>query len=350
MKKEDLMKKVLIFIMVAAMALFAAEKVYLAPVGLTGMHEDYAVASSKLMKAYIEDDGRFILVVGTAEDGVKADNQAAVRQKATEKGCSKYIIAEFTRLGENVIMSFKLYDVGSEAPIWDDRLKARNPDDFDPIIQRVARNIGTKNKAVDDSDIYSVTEQETKTPKRKGVNAYIGMSVGGLMAVQPDVEVYAGLDFWLLYDAQVIFFGIDWDMYGLGDDAPIDYMDFAISAYYPFGTRAITPFVGGGLAYSKTEYYSDIPKEYRSGYNSYYYYDDDEYDDESAGLTGFIGGGVMFNRSSRVMFIAQVKYMLNFYRNDIYETKKKDDGYVDIVSKHHAVQGLVFNVGIGYGF
>jgi hypothetical protein len=58
----------------------------------------------------------------------------------------------------------------------------------------------------------------------------------------------------------------------------------------------------------------------------------------------------MFNRSSRVMFIAQVKYMLNFYRNDIYETKKKDDGYVDIVSKHHAVQGLVFNVGIGYGF
>ena len=346
---EVYMKNVLIFIMAAALTLFAAEKVYLAPVGLTGMHEDYALASSKLMKAYIEDDGRFILVVGTAEDGVKADNQVAVSQKAAEKGCSKYIIAEFTRLGENVIMSFKLYNVGSEAPIWDDRLKARNPDDFDPIIQRVARNIGTKHKAVDDSDIYSVTEQETKTPKRKGVNAYIGMAVGGLMATQPDVEVYAGLDFFLLYDAQVILFGIDWDMYGLGDDAPVDYMDFAISAYYPFGTKAITPFVGGGLAFSKTEYSSDIPKEYRSGYNSYYY-DDDEYDDESSGLTGFIGGGVMFNRSSRVMFIAQVKYMLNFYRNDIFETKKKDDGYVDVVSKHHAIQGLVFNVGIGYGF
>ena len=343
------MRKILLSVLALAVALFAAEKVYLAPVGLTGMHEDYAVASSKLMKAYIEDDGRYILVVGTAEDGVKADNQAAVSQKAAEKGCSKYIIAEFTRLGENVIMSFKLYNVGSEAPIWDDRLKARNPDDFDPIIQRVARNIGTKHKAVDDSDIYSVTEQETKTPKRKGVNAYIGMSVGGLMAVQPEVEVFAGLDFWLLYDAQVILFGIDWDMYGLGDDAPVDYMDFAISAYYPFGTKAITPFVGGGLAFSNTEYSSDIPKEYRSGYNSYYY-DDDEYDDESSGLTGFIGGGVMFNRSSRVMFIAQVKYMLNFYRNDIYETKKKDDGYVDVISKHHAIQGLVFNVGIGYGF
>ena len=83
------MKKILLSVLVLAVALFAAEKVYLAPVGLTGMHDDYAVASSKLMKAYIEDDGRFILVVGTAEDSVTADNQEAVQKKAAEKGCSK---------------------------------------------------------------------------------------------------------------------------------------------------------------------------------------------------------------------------------------------------------------------
>ena len=348
------MKKILFAIVALSVALFAAEKVYLAPVGLTGMHGDYAVASSKLMKAYIEDDGRFILVVGSSQDGVTADNQEAVRAKAVEKGCSKYIIAEFTRLGESVIMSFKLYSVDKEAPVWDDRLKARNPDDFDPIIQRVARNIGTKNKAVDDSDIYSVTEQETKTPQRKGVNAYIGMSVGGLMAVQPEVEVFAGLDFWLLYDAQVILFGIDWDMYGLGGDTPLDYMDFAISAYYPFGTRAITPFVGGGLAFSQTEYESKVPRAERytdSDVYSYNYRSDDyEYNDESSGLTGFVGGGVMFNRSSRVMFVAQVKYMLNFYKNDIYKSKKDEKGNTIISVKDHAIQGMIFNVGIGYGF
>ena len=113
-------------------------------------------------------------------------------------------------------------------------------------------------------------------------------------------------------------------MYGLGDDAPLDYMDFAISAYYPFGTKAITPFVGGGLAFSQTEYQSDMPSEYRR--NSYsYYYDDNDYSSEKSGLTGFIGGGVMFNRSSRVMFIAQAKYMLNFYKNDIYSSKKNEN-------------------------
>lgn len=348
------MKKFLLSVLVLAVALFAAEKVYLAPVGLTGMHGDYAIASSKLMKAYVEDDGRYILVVGSAEDGVTTDNQAAVRQKAVEKGCSKYIIAEFTRLGENVIMSFKLYSVDKDAPIWDDRLKARNPDDFDPIIQRVARNIGTKNKAVDDTDIYSVTEQETKTPKRKGVNSYIGMAVGGLMAVQPEVEVFAGLDFFLMYDAQVILFGIDWDIYGLGDDSRLDYMDVAISAYYPFGTKAITPFLGGGLAYSKSEYESKIRKSDRytdSGVYPYNYSTDDyDYSDESSGLTGFIGGGVMFNRSSRVMFIAQAKYMLNFYKNDIFNYEELDNGGAQITAKDHAIQGLIFNVGIAYGF
>lgn len=335
------MKKIWLSLLALTISVWAAEKVYLAPVGLTGMHEDYAVASSKLMKAYIEDDGRFLLVVGTAADSVKSDDQAAVRQKAIEKGCPKYIIAEFTRLGENVIMSFKLYGVDKDAPIWDDRLKARNPDDFDPIIQRVARNIGTRKKAADDDDIYSVTEQETRPTKRKGVNSYIGASVGGIMATQPDVEVFGGLDVFLLYDAQVILFGVDWNMYGLGSNVAMEYMDLAISAYYPFGSRAVTPFVGGGLAFSGTSYDSDIPSRYR-GYS-------DDYSDDRTGLSGFVGGGVMFNRSSRVMFIAQVKYLMNFYKNKMYEVDEHE-GFVNIVEKDHAIQGLVFNVGIGYGF
>ena len=168
---------------------------------------------------------------------------------------------------------------------------------------------------------------------------------------QPEFDVYAGLDFYLMYDAQVILFGIDWDIYGLGDDSKLGYMDIAISAYYPFGTKAITPFLGGGLAYSHTEYQSDIPLEYRStNYNYSFYDNDEEFEDGSSGLTGFIGGGVMFNRSSRVMFIAQAKYMINFYKNDVFDYEKMDDGRVQITSKDHAVQGFVFNVGIGYGF
>ena len=42
--------------------------------------------------------------------------------------------------------------------------------------------------------------------------------------------------------------------------------------------------------------------------------------------------------------------MINFYKNDIFSYKEQDDGSAVITSKDHAIQGLVFNVGIAYGF
>ena len=140
-------KKLLAATLAVAASVYASERVYLAPFDMVGLNQNFAAPSEKLMNAYIEDDGRFILVNHSEEDSIKAGDRDAANKKAIEKNCSKFIIAEFTRLGENVITSFKLYDVNNESPVWTDRLKAKNPDDFDPIIQRVARNIGTKRKA-----------------------------------------------------------------------------------------------------------------------------------------------------------------------------------------------------------
>ena len=174
-------KTILAVVTAFSVATFAAEKVYMAPVGTTNIHSDYGIAAQKLMKTYIEDDGRFILVEGTAADSVVLEKQETVKAKAIEKGCDKYLIAEFTRLGDNVILSFKFYSTGSETPIWQDRLKAANPDDFDPIIQRVARTIGTNEKATNDEDIYNITENEARLPKRKKVNSYFGIGIGGMV-------------------------------------------------------------------------------------------------------------------------------------------------------------------------
>lgn len=338
------MKKVLLSILAMAVSIFAAEKVYMAPVSLVGMHSDYGVIASKLMKAYIEDDGRYILVVGTEQDSVSIDNQSSIRQKAISLGCSKYITAEFTRLGENVLTSFKLYGTDSDAPVWDDRLKAKNPDDFDPIIQRVARNIGTKNKATRDDDIYSVTKQETVARTRKPVTAYWGLSINGALTFQPEVDVLAGLSTFLLYDADIMLFSIDGSIYGF--DETLNMGSLNIAGYYPFGSRAIAPYVGLGLGLSFTEYNSKVETPRSS---SYYYYDD-EYYDEQSGLTGFIGGGVIINRNSKLMFNVNLRYFMNFYKNKIYETEHKANGDLQIISKTHAANGLVMGIGLAYGF
>ena len=136
-----------------------------------------------------------------------------------------------------------------DAPIWTDRLKAANPDDFDPIIQRVARNIGTREKATSDQDIYNVTENETKLPKRKKVNSYFGIGIGGMVPLSPVVEMTPGVNLFGMYDTQTLLIGLDANFWGMGTDNRYSYADIGISIHYPFGRKFIAPYIGGGLTY-----------------------------------------------------------------------------------------------------
>lgn len=336
-------KKLLAASLALAASIYASERVYLAPFNMVGLNPDFGVAAEKLMNAYAEDDGRFILINHAVEDSVKGDDRTAINQKAIEKNCTKFIMAEFTRLGENVITSFKLYDINNESAVWSDRLKAKNPDDFDPIIQRVARNIGTKNKATNDDDIYTVTEQETKKPKRKGVTTYYGLNIIGNLALAPEADMAAGLGFFMFYDARNLFFSLDMAISNMGEDKEKPTMfDIALSIYYPFGTSNITPFVGGGLAYSWRTTYS----EYDS-YDGYYYYSDSD-ELNANGLSADIGGGVMFNRASRISFILQAKYFFDFFSTPHIESKSIGNNKIEYQRKSSHIHGFKFSLGLGF--
>jgi len=338
--KMNCIKTLLAATLALAASIYAAERVYLAPFNMIGLNEDFATAAEKLMNAYIEDNGRYVLVNHAENDSVMAGDRETANKMAVQKNCTKFITAEFTRLGENVITSFKLYDVNNESPVWSDRLKARNPDDFDPIIQRVARNIGSKKKATDDSDIYSVTEQETKNPKKKGVSSYWGAKIMGALPLNPsEAKMDAGLGFFVLYDARDLLFGLDWTSSNLGEDkSKTTLVDLSLSVYYPFLTTNITPYAGGGLAYS-----------WRSNYVLDRYYDSSE--QTKSGLSLDLGGGVIFNRASRVMFMAQVTYFIDFFETEFIEEVKDKNGTITGVkpSKHY-MNGFKFGLGLAIGF
>lgn len=344
-------KKLLAASLALAASIYAAERVYLAPFNMVGLNESFALPAEKLMNAYIEDDNRFVLVNYTEEDSIKAGDRDAANKKAIEKKCSKFIMAEFTRLGENVITSFKLYDVNNESPIWNDRLKAKNPDDFDPIIQRVARNIGTKNKAVDDDDILSVTAQETKKLRKKSISSYLGAQVSLVTELNPDVQCDGGLGFFLFYDARNFLFSLNWSMNNIdakGTSRP-RLSALSLSGYYPFGTKNITPFIGGGLAYSRRTLDIDVDG-----------FDSDEYDMTSSGVSVELGGGIIFNRASRIMFIADAKYFIDCFKSPFLKSinEKKtnsNDSYYryqkeyDIKSQNNYLTGFKFSLGLAFG-
>ncbi len=344
-------KKLLAVSLAFAASVYATERVYLAPFNMVGLNENFALPAEKLMNAYIEDDKRFVLVNYTEEDSIKAGDRDAANKKAIEKHCSKFIMAEFTRLGENVITSFKLYDVNNESPVWNDRLKAKNPDDFDPIIQRVARNIGTKNKAVDDDDILSVTAQETKKLRKKSISSYLGAQITGVTSLNPDVQFDGGFGLFLFYDAKNFLFSLDWSINNIdakGTSRP-RLSGLSLSGYYPFGTKNITPFLGAGLAYSRRTLDIDV-----DGYSS------DEFDLTSSGVSFELGGGVIFNRASRVMFIADAKYFIDCFKSPYLKsiTEKKtetSDSYYrpkkefDIKTKNNYLTGFKFSLGLAFG-
>jgi opacity protein-like surface antigen len=332
-------KKFLATTLALAASIYAAERVYLAPFSMVGLNEDFGIAAEKLMNAYIDDNGRFILVNYAEDDSVKTGDRESANNIAIKKNCTKFIMAEFTRLGENVITAFKLYDINNEAPVWSDRLKAKNPDDFDPIIQRVARNIGTRHKATNDDDIYTVTEQETKNPRKKGVTSYWGAKIVGALPLNPsEAKMDAGLGAFVLYDARDLLFGFDWTITNLGESYDkTRLIDLTLSAYYPFTTSNITPYAGGGLSYSWRDTRIDTDRFYNSN--------------EANGLSLQIGGGVLFNRASRVMFIAQATYFIDFFETSFYREQYDTVGRItNIIESKHYMNGFKFGLGLAIGF
>ena len=333
-------KKFLATTLALAASIYAAERVYLAPFSMVGLNEDFGIAAEKLMNAYIDDSGRYVLVNYAEDDSVKVGDRESANKVAAQKNCTKFIMAEFTRLGENVITAFKLYDVNNEAPVWSDRLKAKNPDDFDPIIQRVAKNIGTKKKATNDDDIYTVTDQETKKPKKKGVTSYWGGKIVGTLPLNPsEAKMDAGIGAFILYDARDLIFGFDWSMSNLGESKDkATLIDLTLAAYYPFTSSNISPFAGGGLSYS-----------WRYTYHEYGYYYDDE--NQANGLSLQIGGGVLFNRASRVMFITQINYVIDFFETSFFSEQHDTRGNTtNLVEKKHYMNGFKFGLGLAVGF
>ena len=95
-------KKLLAIALTFAASIYAAERVYLAPISAVGINENIGIAAEKLMNAYIDENNRYVLISYSEEDSIKVGDRESINKKANEKNCTKFIMAEFTRLGENV--------------------------------------------------------------------------------------------------------------------------------------------------------------------------------------------------------------------------------------------------------
>ncbi|MBM2814525.1 MAG: hypothetical protein HW421_1287 [Ignavibacteria bacterium] len=318
--------------------ILAAEKVYFPQFELINVHSDYRYSTSKLLKNYVDEQGSFTIVMSQKNDSTLSQlpiNQIQELAKAAD--CPYFLVGDLNRMGETVIISITLYNTSDASQRWKDRLKASSPDDMDPILQKIARQIGTEKKAGADGDIYSVTDYESRQLKQmKSINSF-GMALGGTVfmsdAFTEDPFSAGGGIFWL-YDARTLLFEIHGQMYFTGNS----YMtNISIEAYKPLESLANSFFIGGGLGLGHTSYDS-------SENNSVF--SDPDYTGD--GLMLILGGGYIFGRTSSVSLRIHAKYFFGIHNMKGYTggyynenpQKKPDKSFP---------HGLVLNLEIYFG-
>lgn len=282
-------KSFLIILLILGGSIQAQEKLYVSYFEVLGMHPDYQVSLTRLFKSYVDIEGRYISVL-PLEVPEKQPTTEGLMKLAQDKGCTYFMTGEMNRLAEVVICTFTLYDASTGNKVWNDMLRAMTPDDLDPILKRVARAMGTENKATTSGDIYSVTEYDSRELKQLRANYSFGISVGGAYPFYKDVEKAFGAGYGVMasYDSRNIILDIKGEMYF----SDVDMYFLSLDALYPFSPENSTPYLLGGLGIGGINVVFENERN-----NTYPEYWPSE---RGGGLLLFLGGGYIINRQSNV--------------------------------------------------
>lgn len=285
--------------------LLSQEKVYMPFFEVINMNYEYQYSVSRLLKTYLEDDNRYALVLPPKPDSLyPSESFETTKARAESYGAKYFIISELNRVGEMVLISIALYNTSDGVKIWSDKLKAKTPEDLDPIMQRIAKNIGTGRKAALEGDIYSVTDFEGEELKKTSTNNYFGISVGGVsLFTSIPFTTLAGVGLIWSYDAKNILMELKAQGYWATQSSVYD---VSVETYYPFSKNPRTLFIGGGLGISGV---NDNDAYYFPSSNSYR-------DRHGYGLMFLPGGGYMFNRTSSATFRLSGNAVISAYKTN----------------------------------
>jgi hypothetical protein len=306
MKNKFLFLAVLAFSFCTVFTSMAQDKVYLAYFEAINMNKDYQYSSAKLLKSYMEDTKRYKVILPSAEPDGKAEEEETAKANAARIGTKYYVLGSLNRLGEVVIVNIHMYETANGNLVWSDKLKAKNPEDLDPIFQKVANHIGTVNKAATDDDIYNVTQYDSKELNKIQATSYFGASLGGMVLFNNWAdEPIPGLGVLWSYDTRKLLLEIKGNWFF---SKPVDVYNFSLEVYKPLSNKSLTPFIGGGLAVGGTT----VTYENNDGLYPYYFSDRES----KGGLMAIAGGGLIFNRNSNAEVRASGNIIHGFYSID----------------------------------
>jgi hypothetical protein len=289
-----------------AAPLARAETIALIPATGSNVEPEQLAAATDILRAYLERTKRFT-VVRVAPVSGEEPTEAQAGAAATSVGAHLAVTLRISRLGTNALARLGAYRQDGVL-VHRDELGAGSVDDLDPVIARLADGLATARPAAELAQLDTVTEREARPRLKRATESLFGLRLGAAMPVtraDPDRRTGAasGLSLLWLYDSGPFLADVDlgFVVSNLDRDARRDRaVSLGMGIWAPFTQSDVTPYAGGGLAYSWASFGGE-------GAN---------------GLVGRVGGGLLVGRLSRIVVRLEASWFYSLFAEEESATGK----------------------------
>ena len=242
------------------------------------------------------------------------DESACAVQAARAVAAERVVYGTLTRLGSKVLVRVRAQGVDATEPDYSDQLTATTEDDLDSVARRIALTLSGGDPNAQRATLGSITEQETRTPRRRLARA--GMGLHGLVLF-PMANSYtggsqlAGFRFTTRYETPAGVFvestpllGIVW---GAGN---VEWTILDVAAGRTLGEGDFAPYFLGGLGLHTVHLQRSIPYTSVSPYGTYAY--EQTFTQNATTLAADIGAGWMMLRTYDFSLLADLRYHVVF--------------------------------------
>jgi hypothetical protein len=284
----------LVILLVSSPASAAGEKLALLPVSGVNIHPGYLDAARDLLKDHLMGTGRFAVV---SVPGQPADHEYTAQEAvdlARPAQAEVVLVAHIVHLSGTSRVRVTVFRSSDSSIVHSDSMvTSGGPDDLDPVLHRLAVAFATGKPVTQTSDIETVTQKEADPYLKQTATRVFGLRLGAVVPFNRpvgDAATATGLGLFWLYDAREFMAEIWVDFYR-GSSQDITTFDVGIGGYYPFTRANVTPYVGGGAAWSANSQGSE----------------------SASGLRMNTALGMLVGRLWTVQFRAEVGYFLNTF-------------------------------------
>jgi len=218
---------------------------------------------------------------------------SATRQALDAAGISRVFVLTALPLGEKLVVGLADRSGPALDVAYSDRMTASRVDELDTVIPRLVKSVVARKPAEEKATVQTVTDQEARVWRKKFGEFLWGIGIPFGTSLQSGAKFSYGLMFRFAYEMDFARIDVLSSFMGNTENDMIHFNFLGIEGHYLFLSQNITPFIGGGLAFSLT------------GMDNH---------KAALGLLFNVGGGVEFFRLYSTRLILDVRFGLPTYR------------------------------------